>query len=208
MKAQMKFQKILSLLTIIAGAIVFVYALCFFSGNLSDLMYYKSENLSARYAEYCEWSDTFIYSGQTFVTIFVALGIVYICAAAFLYVTSSNSRRNYYVTNYVSVGIVIAVTAVAALLGIIFISVLMSQFYAIGIDCADTGNDIGYLYSMMSVLGAPEVSNSPVMFILGYVVCLIALANAAAWALNLVLKIKLMKGEKALLANGLVKEVA
>lgn len=208
MKAQMKFQKILSLITLIVGALCFLYALCFFSGNLSDLMYYKAENLSSRYASYAEMSDYFIEDGQLFVTLMVVMGIVYICAAALLYITDTNKRRKYYVTNYVASGVAITVAAVTAVICIAFMFILLIDFSNIEIDFEDTSRGLGYIYSRMKEQGAPIVKTDTYMFIIGFVVALIALANAVAWALNLVWKIKLMKGEKALLEGGLVKEVA
>ena len=90
MKAQMKFQKILSLLTLIIGALCLIYGLCFFSGNLSDLMFYKSENWSSYLYDYAEMSDYFIMDGQLFVSVMVVLGIAYILSAGFLYVTDTN----------------------------------------------------------------------------------------------------------------------
>ena len=205
MKAQMKFQKILSLLTLIVGALCFVYALCFFSGNLSDLMYYKSENRGRKYIPYAETADTFINNGQTFVSIMIVLGIVFICIAAFLYITSTNSRRNYYVTNYVSVGLAIGIGCIVGILMIAFISLLFSQFMVVDMS-EETG--IGYIYNDYKDSGAPIVGTSPVMFILGYVVALISLANGLAWIYNLVWKVKLMKGEKALLEGSPAQEVA
>jgi hypothetical protein len=52
------------------------------------------------------------------------------------------------------------------------------------------------------------VSKSALNFVLGYILQVIVLVDVAALVLNLVWKIKLMKGEKELLANGFVKEVA
>ena len=56
---------------------------------------------------------------------------------------------------------------------------------------------------------AELISQNPAMFFIGYVVGLIVLADGVLYALNLVWKIKLMKGERALLAgNPVEKEVA
>ena len=208
MKAQMKFQKILSLLTLIIGALCFVYALCFFSGNLSDLMFYKGKDWGVTYEEQCVMSDYFIDDGQLFVKILVVVGIVYVCAAAFLYLTDTNKRRNYYVTNYVAIGIAIGVAAVTAILCIAFMIVLLIDFSNIEINFEDTSYGLGYMYEDLQDQGAPIVTTDTYMFVIGFVVAIIALANAVAWALTLTWKIKLMKGEKALLEGGLVKEVA
>ncbi|MGN0814471.1 MAG: hypothetical protein ACI4MH_04480 [Candidatus Coproplasma sp.] len=197
MKAQMKFQKLLSLLTLIVVAVVFVYALSFNSGNMSALVgYYLSDKSGYDVA------DTVVNSGQTFVSLMIVLCIVLFVAIAILYITCSNSRRNYYITNYISVGLIIGLTGAVALVGLIFVTVIMAQFYAMDWDF------IYEIYEMEQSIGAPEVNQSPIIFILGYIVFLALLADCLAWVYNLIWKIKLMKGEKALLEQGLVKEVA
>lgn len=202
MKTQIKFQKILALVSLIIAALVFVYALIFNSGNLSDLMFYN--NWTSRRFRF-EGTDSFCDPAQSFVSVFIVLGIVNICVVVTLYITSTNKRRNYYVTNYVAIGLNIAISVVVAILGIVYISILMSKFNGINWD------GLQNLIQRLKEDGNQkyiEVSKSYGMFAIGIVVCLLALANAVAWALNLVWKIKLMKGEKALLASGLVREVA
>lgn len=54
----------------------------------------------------------------------------------------------------------------------------------------------------------PDVTQAKTMFIIGYVLFVVVLANLAVYVLNLVWKIKLMQGERKLLAAGLAKEVA
>lgn len=197
MKAQMKFQKILSLLSLIVAAIVFVYALSFNSGNMSALVQYYVYEKSGY-----DVATQVISSAQSFVDLMITLCIILFIVIAFLYITCSNSRRNYYITNYISVGIMIALTLVITVIGIINVTVVMSNFYAM--DWAE----LNEIYEMEAGMGAPYVSQSPVIFILGYIVFVVLLADCLAWVYNLIWKIKLMKGEKALLEQGLVKEVA
>jgi MFS family permease len=202
MKTQIKFQKILTLVSLIIAALTFVFALVFLSGNLSDLYGYFGKNWSGIYKY--DGADEFLYAAQDFVSVLIILSIVYIVAVVTLYIASTNKRRNYYITNYISIGLTIAMATVVAIFGIIFMSVLVAKFYAIDWD---------YLNDFIEKMRSKgrelnDVSQSPYMFIIGYVVFLLALADALAWVYNLVWKIKLMKGEKELLANGLVKEVA
>lgn len=202
MKTQIKFQKILAFVSLVFAALVFVYALIFNSGNLSDVMYYDNwDNPMYRF----DGTDSFCDSAQSFVSALVVIGIVYIVVVVTLFITSTHKRRNYYVTNYVAIGLNIAMSVVVAIFGIVFISILMSKFYALDWD------GLAKLIERLKKAGDQEyrdVSKSPAMFVVGIVLCLLALANAAAWALNLIWKIKLMKGEKALLASGFVGEVA
>ena len=204
MKAQMKFQKALSLITLIVAAICFVFAICFFSGNLSDLLMYKNENLQSTRVSSYDGADDFLYFAQDFVTIFVVLAIVFIVCVAILYITDTNKRRNYYVTNYVAIGIIIAISAAVAFAGIISLSIALAEFYAIDWE------ELVQIRERANVTAAilPEVSQDTTAFIFGYIVSALSLATGVVWVLNLVWKIKLMKGEKALLEGGLVKEVA
>lgn len=204
MKAQMKFQKALSHITLIVAAICFVFAICFFSGNLSDLLMYKNENLQSTRVSSYDGADDFLYFAQDFVTIFVVLAIVFIVCVAILYITDTNKRRNYYVTNYVAIGIIIAISAAVAFAGIISLSIALAEFYAIDWE------ELVQIRERANVTAAilPEVSQDTTAFIFGYIVSALSLATGVVWVLNLVWKIKLMKGEKALLEGGLVKEVA
>lgn len=209
MKAQMKFQKILALVTLIVGALVFVFALCFISGNLADLLYYNNASLKSPISAIKNFygADDFNYSAQTFVDILVILGIVYVCAAAFLYITDTNKRRNYYITNYIAVGIILVVSVGVAVFMFIDISVLLGKYFNVDWEGIEYIRSLG-TGEVSYLVGAPELNRSVVMFILAYIVALICLVNAVAWALNLVWKVKLMDGEKTLLNKGKPTEVA
>ena len=168
MKAQIKFQKILTLITLIIAALTFVFAICFFSGNLADLLRYKRINLQKTTANKYDGADDFLY-----------------------------------LTNYVAIGLVIAITLVTAVFCVIYLSLALAEFQAI--DWASWKKDA---YDKVAALGYPSVSQETTMFVIGYVTSGIVLATGVVWVLNLVWKVKLMKGEKALLEAGLVREVA
>lgn len=185
-------------MTLIVAAIAFVYSLCFFSGNLSDLMWYKGVDQSDMF----NGADSFIYLAQGMINSMVYMCVVYFVVIAFIYITSTNSRRNYYITNYIMIGIVVAYALMIAIYGAIMLAMLMSSFY--GMDWAA----LTEYYEVNEPIGAPSVSQSPVIFIIGMIVYVIVLINAVAWIYNLIWKIKLMKGEKQLLAQSFVKEVA
>lgn len=194
MKVQMKFQRILCLVSLIIGALTFVSAIIFLSGNLNDIAYYGKD--------YPELAGDFCTSAQSFVNVMFTLTIIYICAAVTLFITDTNKRRNYYVTNYVSSGLVIATALVVALYGIIFTAVLMGSFY--GMDW----EELNFYIEISSGMGGPSVSKSSLMFVISFVTSFLALADAVAVALNLIWKVKLMKGEKALLEQNIAKEAA
>ena len=194
MKTQMRFQKILALVSLIISALCIVLAVVFMSGNLADIMYYA--------VDYEETVGSFTTPAQLFCNVMLIMGIVYLCCVLTLYITDTNKRRNYYITNYISTGLAALGALVAALFGFIMISILVTKFYALDWE------EISALYEAEQGMGGPNVGTSPAMFIVGYIILIFPLLDVAALILNLVWKIKLMKGEKALLEQGFVKEVA
>lgn len=192
----MRFQKILALVSLIIAALTIVLAIIFMSGNLANIMYYAG-NEDASY-DVTPFTDP----AQKFCDIMLIVGIVYICCVVTLFITDTNKRRNYYITNYVSTGIAVAGAVAASAIGIIMIAILMGKFYGLDWELfKETIEDL-------SEIGGKDVSQSPTMFIVGIVMSILPLLDAAALILNLVWKIKLMKGEKALLEKGFEKEVA
>lgn len=202
MKAQMKFQKILSLVTLIIAAVVFVYAICFFSGNFGEILKYHSVRLEGFYAG----ADVFIDNGQSFVDTLEILAIVYLVVIAVSYIMGNNSRRNYYITNYVSIAVLVAMTLVVALYGIISLAILTNAFYN-KVDWAGM-KTVQDVYGSFKPVFQKDISKSPAIFIIGFVIFFIVILSALVWVFNLIWKIKLMKGEKALLEQGFEKEVA
>ena len=107
-KAQMTFQKILCILTLIVGAITFVYALgvmtdvyeTFISvpGTLKSLDVINTDPSSDKYG------SIIVYQMQDFNNTLVGLSLGYILIALTLFITCTNTRRKYYISNYVSIG--------------------------------------------------------------------------------------------------------
>ena len=202
MKTQMRFQKILTLVSLIIAALTFVYAISFFTGSLNELSYYTSVKSGSDPIN-CDGVYT---AAQDANNIMFALSIVFIVAVCFLYITACNKRRKYYITNYIAIIAVAVFALVFAIVSIALISSVLTQFQ----------NDIDWeaykeLHALTTSAGNklnPHYSDSTTMFALGYVVFVVVIVDAVALVLNLIWKIKLMKGEKKLLENGLVKEVA
>lgn len=192
MKVQMKFQKILALCSLVISALCIVSALVFPSGNLANIQYYRTESIVTEFNE----------TVQSFVQMMLVVTVIYLCTILLMYITDTNKRRNYYITNYISSGLAIAGACAVAIIGIIYTTMVLSSFYGLDWDA------LRILCERYASRGGPEVSEAPTMFIISYVTSLLALVDAVAIALNLVLKIKLMKGEKALLEQGKAEEVA
>ena len=207
MKTQMRFQKILSFVTLVIAALCFVYALAFLTGGMGNVHYYMPTAGTGERQDLIN-AKSFIDASQGFVSTLVIFSIVFILVVVTLFISASNKRRNYYVTNYVSI-VAVAVFAVAiALYIIISVSNVMNLFYNDIHWEAGTYNGYNYADQFVRYSEAYPVGKSPANFILGYALGVIVILTAVVHVLNLVWKIKLMKGEKALLQGGLVKEVA
>ena len=133
------------------------------------------------------------------------MAIIYLVITVTLYITASNKRRNYYITNYIGI-ILISVFAIALFIfAYAELSILVGSFNnEIDWDALIEARKIAEEKKLI----VPQYDKSYTMFILGYVLFFFVLLNAVALVLNLVWKIKLMQGEKRLLEGGLVKEVA
>lgn len=188
MKLQMKFQKILLLVSLILAALAIVYSLAYFTGSLSSLYNYVNNR---SYKINCE--DTY-YFAQDFNGVMLALSIVYLAVIVVMYIAACGKRRNYYITNYI-VSIAAAVyVAVFAIVCIAMNAATLSMFL----------NDIDWeAYRAAHATGdaIAVYDDSVTMFVLGFVLHFIVLLNAVAIGLNLLWKHKLMKGEKQLLAQ-------
>lgn len=197
MKTQMRFQKILCLVSLIVSAITIVYGFAFFTGGLATVADIYDHEYDMFHAEG-------VYNfAQTVNDVLVILGIVFLCVVAVMYITACQKRRNYYITNYiVSIGAA-AFMAAFAIAGIALVAATQAMFIS-DVDWeAFREFNAGLTDPLFQHNG-----ESQVMFYIGYIVYIIVILNALAVVYNLIWKIKLMKGEKALLEAGLSKEVA
>ena len=201
----MRFQKILALLTLIISAITIVYSFGFFTGDLATLS--KIVTTRSFLRDYTDAQQNAMintyYTALSINDLLMWLGIIFLLVVVFIYITASQKRRNYYKTNYIAVILAAAYAAVFAIIGIAVISSVLISLNA------SVTPEIWQAYKEYNdTNGLNNYSHTAVMFYIGYVVFAIVLVDALAWVYNLIWKIKLMKGEKALLEAGLKKEVA
>ena len=98
----MFFQKILCLLNVIAGGLVFFYSL----GIMTDLFDSLYSTMRSKDLTKTSVPGSYIYyEMQDFNKLFVKLSIGLILVAVVLFITSTNSRRKYYIGNYVAVAL-------------------------------------------------------------------------------------------------------
>ena len=184
------------LVSLIVAALTFVYALFFVTGSLG---------YATKYGDFSIGAEKLVETSQNFVDALVTICIVFILLAAVLFITSCNSRRNYYITNYIAIGLFVAFALFVTIFVIVNVSIIMNMFL----------NDIKW--DIVPEQAAKLMNKYPISkddtytFVLGYVVAAIVLIDAVLLVLNTVWKVLLMKGEKQLLngtANVQTEEVA
>ena len=188
----MKLQRIICLFALIAAACVFIYSL----GMLTDL--YDSLYPMMRNPDNLEETDVpgsiIYYDMQPFNHQLLVNSIGLILLAAFLFVTSTSSRRKYYVGNYVAVCL-----NVLAEIGVtVWAHLQISAFKAQFINTVDFDS----LEMWASIWETPVLTrNSTFWFDIHYLVFALVLIAAVLLIVNVIWKRRLMQGEKALLAG-------
>lgn len=217
MKIQIKFQKILFLVTLIIAAIALVYGFSFCTGSITYAIESRSGMFPRPYRDDPIGADALYqfvmgkgeYNGEVwadggvgFNDLIVVLAVVFIVIAALQFFFATNSRRNYYLTNYISVGILVAFAVVVAIVG--FWGVAHTEALFNGLDWEKYKSVYDRIQEAIKNdqpvgVGWRHYSDSHAIFALGYVLYAIILVDAIVLALNTVWKYLLMKGEKNLL---------
>ena len=191
------------LVTLVIAALCFVYSIAFLTGGLGNVPYYIPLEGDV-YVDKINGSN-FFNASQKFVSTLTVLSIVLIVLCVLLFFTQCNKRRNYYITNYIIIGAVVIFALVVAIYAFVGIGNSQNLFFN---DIAwESGTNNGLNYADQYNKNYP-INKTSTNFALGYVLFSIVIVDAVAMVLNLVWKILLMKGEKALLQEGFVKEVA
>ena len=194
---QMTFQKIVCALVLIAAALVFVYSL----GISTDL--YDALSKTILYPDY-DLNQTSVEGSRVYYDMFefnsaftkVAIGLILVTLV--LYVTNTQSRRKYYVGNYIAV-VLSTVANIAMSVWCLPQIIYYKAQYQNNVDFEALeafSKDWGTLYI------GPE---DTFWFDAGYFVFGILLFTSCLLVINVILKIIVMKGEKS--AIGSRKEV-
>lgn len=198
MKTQMRFQKILMFVSLVVAALTFVYALYFLTGSMGNVSYYitvrgtsSTDKINGQH---------FLDASQGYVGTAVTLSIIFIVIAVLLFVASCHKRRNYYITNYIAVGIFVGFALVMAIYLLVMVTDVMNIFY--------TEIDWDKLADPEVALALHPVTKDATNFILGYILSVIVIVDAVLVILSTVWKFLLIRGEKKLLNGEPVKEAA
>ena len=204
MKAQMKFQKWMCLVMLIAGALGLLYAFCYMTGSLSEL----GQNINpgtthtSKFTAKRGLNDALLYDDiQGFNTLMMYFGIAMILLAVVLYITASNKRRNYYVSNYVATGLCAGGNIVMSLVCLIMNASWRSEFLKVDFESWKAFNESGV---ELGLITETHYGDSTAWFDVGFAVYAIIIVASVLLVLNLIWKIMLMKGEKQLLSNSVV----
>ena len=204
MKTQMKFQKYICLVMLIMGALTLVYAFAYLSGGMAQLGQAKRAGdpgsgvqfQSAFQAVEGKNDYTLFEQIQPFNNLLMYCGIAMVLTAVLLYITACNTRRNYYISNYVAIGVCSLANIVLSVVLMAFNAGWKSKFLNVDFASWKAYNDY-----MVGIGGDSHYSESTLWFDLGFVVYTLMIVASILLILNLVWKVLLMKGEKQLLSG-------
>ena len=189
-KKQMTFQRIVCLIALIAGAVMFVYSLGIMT-DLFDTLYSMipdPEDLdSAKVA-----GARIYYDMQGFNQLLLRFSIGLILCACVLFITNTQVRRKYYIGNYFATCLNVCAEIAMAVWCHLQVEAFKTQYL--------TTVDFEALERRLSRLGT--YTDSTFWFDIHYLACVLALAAAALLIVNVIWKKKLMRGEYELLQAG------
>ena len=189
-KKQLIVQKIICFAALAVSALVFVYAL----GLMTDL----HDSLKPAMMDSNNIDDTWVpgsqiyYHMQPFNKSLLNYSIVLVLLSCLLFITSTHSRRRYYVGNAVSVGVFAIAGVALSVWGHIELEVYKAEFLKV---------DFEELQFFSEMWGTPYI-DSTFWFDAHYVVFGLVLLAVVLLLANYVWKLTLMRAEKRLIEEG------
>lgn len=185
---------------LIVGALALLYAFCYGTGALAELGQSRDDSGNSYFmAADGKYDATLFKDIQGFNNILMYCGIAMILLAVVLYITSCHKRRNYYVSNFVATGLCAGGNIVMSGVLMVLNGIWMGKFLNVDFEAwrAYWQGQADRFEGIREIVW--HYSDSPAWFIVGFVVYAVVIIASVALILNLVWKIKLMKGEKELL---------
>lgn len=183
---------------LILGAVAFVYACSYVTGSVQYLFDMLQKRASGGYRELIDGAMIYI-DIQSFNNMLLWFSIVMILAAVLLYITSTNKRRKYYITNYVATGVCAGLDIVLSIVAMALNGSWKAKFLAVDFEAWKTYYDA--VDSMGDKLYDIDYSESTIMFDLGFVLFAIIIVASLLLVFNLVWKLMNEKAEKKLLSG-------
>lgn len=187
----LKLQKKICLLCVIAAAVSFVYALGMIT-DIYDALYTTMRNPNDLTQTKVPGSIIY-YEMQSFNSQFVNISIVLILLACFLFLTNTHSRRKYYFTNYLAVGLYSVATLAVGFWAHGKIEAFAAQYMQT--------IDFEKLKDFSEMWETPYLDNTN-MLDLHRLVFALAIVSVVALVGNMVWKIILVRNERKLIAAG------
>ena len=193
-KKQMALQKLLCLLAICSGVLVFLYALGIMT-DLYDTLYSTMMN-AADLTQTDVPGSIVYYNMQQFNAVFLKYSIVLILLACLLFITNTQVRRKYYIGNYVAIGVFALANLYVAVWAHGYIEIFKQQFLQVDFAALKTHAE----------MWKTAYTESTFWFDAHYFVFAVTILVSLALVANAVWKVRLMKEEARLIELG--KEAA
>ena len=190
-KKQLVFQKIVCMAVLAISVLVFLYSLGIMT-DLYDTLYYTMPNPNNIYNSKVSGSAIY-YEMQPFNALFTNLSVGLILSTLILFVTSTHSRRKYYIGNYIAVGISSAYNIFISVWAIYHIMFFKARYLQI---------DFAALKEFWENRNQPQVyTDSTFWFDISFLVFGLLIAATILLIVNTILKVNLMKEEKRLIGS-------
>ena len=189
-KKQLKLQKILCLLAIGTSVIIFLYALGIMT-DLYDTLYSTMMNPADPTQTDVPGSIVY-YNMQVFNAYFLKCSIILILLGCLLFVTNTHVRRRYYIGNYISIAAFVVANFYVAIESHGYIEAYKERFLRVDFEALRKHAD----------LWKTAYTDSTFWFDAHYAVFALSLLVCVGLVICTLWKIRLMKEEKALIAQG------
>ena len=190
-KKQLVFQKIVCMAMLAISVMVFLYSLGIMT-DLYDTLYYTMPNPNNIYNSKVSGSAIY-YEMQPFNALFTNLSVGLILVTLILFITSTHSRRKYYIGNYIAVGISAVYNIFISVWTIYHVAFFKARYLLI---------DFAALKEFWENRKQPQVyTDSTFWFDISYVVFGLLLIATILLIINTILKVNLMKEEKRLIGS-------
>ena len=188
-KKQVTFQKIVCLISLVAGALVFVYSLGLLT-DLFDTLYSMIPNPNNLDSAKVQGARIY-YDMQPFNRTLLRCSIGMILLSCVLFLTNTHSRRKYYIGNAVATALNVVAECAMAVWCHIQVTAFKAQYL--------TTVDFAELEKRLSRRGT--YTDSTFWFDIHYLVCGVAILAAVLLIVNFVWKKKMMQEEQKLLRS-------
>ena len=183
-KSQLKFQKILTLVLLLFAAVCFVFSIGIATDMYglylaSAVSYFDGINLFSEIQEYNHYA--------------VIFSIILVCSCLLPYIFATNTRRLYYIDNYVSIGVQAGFFVFYAVY-IMINSITYRTRFLTEVDFE--------AYKETAEMFSFKYSESTFFFDAGIVLAVLCLVMVGLMIFNLLWKVRIMKKENELLTLG------